>query len=143
PPPTPPRPPPPPPPGLKKKKKNKMSVLFQSFGFKHGVPNNTDFVFDVRCLPNPHWDTSLRKLTGNDEPVQQFLAEHGSVEKMYCDIRDFMTSWIPVFQAENRAYMTVSVGCTGGHHRSVYMVNRLAEHFQARLDNVTLRHREL
>jgi UPF0042 nucleotide-binding protein len=128
---------------LLKTNPEKMSVLFQSFGFKHGVPNNTDFIFDVRCLPNPHWDANLRTLTGNDEAVQQFLQEHESVEKMYAQIQNFMESWLPVFQAENRAYLTISIGCTGGRHRSVYLANRLAAFFTAQLDNVALKHREL
>ncbi|MCB1756717.1 MAG: RNase adapter RapZ, partial [Gammaproteobacteria bacterium] len=128
---------------LLKNDAEKMSVLFQSFGFKHGVPNNTDFVFDVRCLPNPHWEPTLRPLTGNDAEVQQFLQQHASVEKMYTDIQDFMESWIPVFQDENRAYLTVSIGCTGGRHRSVYLANRLTEYFSAKMDNISLRHREL
>ncbi len=120
-----------------------MSILFQSFGFKHGVPSNTDFVFDVRCLPNPHWESSLRPLTGNDEPVQAFLRQHKSVENMYSHIRDFVEFWVPVFQSENRAYLTISMGCTGGHHRSVYLANRLNHYFSQTMDNVSLRHREL
>lgn len=128
---------------LLKNTPDKMSLLFQSFGFKYGVPNNTDFVFDVRCLPNPHWDTSLRALTGNDEPVQKFLDEHASVNDMFIQIRDFMENWIPAFQAENRAYMTISIGCTGGHHRSVYLVNLLSGYFSEKMENVAQRHREL
>ena len=128
---------------LLKNNPDKLSVLFQSFGFKHGVPNNTDFVFDVRCLPNPHWDSSLRPLTGNDKPVQNFLEQHDNVQQMFTQIRDFMETWIPAFQAENRAYMTISVGCTGGHHRSVYLVNRLFSYFSEKMENVSHRHREL
>lgn len=128
---------------LLKHKPEKMSILFQSFGFKYGVPNNTDFVFDVRCLPNPHWNPTLRALTGNDKPVQEFLAAHETVEKMFEQIRDFLESWIPVFQEENRAYLTVSIGCTGGQHRSVYLTNRLRECFAGNQDNVSVRHREL
>ncbi len=127
---------------LKNNPKN-MSVLFQSFGFKHGVPSNTDFIFDVRCLPNPHWDATLRPLTGNDEPVKKFLHEHQSVEKMYSQIQGFMETWLPVFQTENRAYLTVSIGCTGGRHRSVYITNRLTDYFSEKFENVSLRHREL
>ncbi len=128
---------------LLNKEIDRLSVLFQSFGFKHGVPSNTDFVFDVRCLPNPHWEASLRDLTGNDGPVKIFLQQHGSVEKMYKQIRDFMESWIPVFEVENRAYLTVSIGCTGGHHRSVYLANKLYDFFLNKYSNVSLRHREL
>ncbi len=128
---------------LLKHKPEKLSILFQSFGFKHGVPNNTDFVFDVRCLPNPHWDPTLRALTGNDKPVQKFLASHETVEKMFAQIQNFLESWIPVFEKENRAYLTVSIGCTGGQHRSVYLTNRLHEYFAQNQDNVSFRHREL
>ncbi len=128
---------------LAKTQTDTMSVLFQSFGFKHGVPLNTDFVFDVRCLPNPHWDASLRDLTGNDNAVQLFLSQHESVEKMYEQIRDFISFWIPVFETENRAYLTISIGCTGGQHRSVYLANKLSEYFRDKHANVYLQHREL
>ena len=128
---------------LLKSNPERMSIQFQSFGFKHGVPNNTDFIFDVRCLPNPHWDSSLRPLTGMDKPVQDFLGQHESVERMYAQIQNFLETWIPVFQSENRAYLTVSIGCTGGRHRSVYLTNRLTEYFARLHDNVSSRHREL
>jgi len=128
---------------LLKSKDQIMSVLFQSFGFKHGTPTNTDFIFDVRCLPNPHWDLSLRPLTGNDKPVQDFLHEHDSVNKMKLQIQDFIQTWIPVFESENRAYLTVSIGCTGGHHRSVYIANQLFEYFSKHHNNISLHHREL
>lgn len=128
---------------LLKSNPERMSIQFQSFGFKHGVPNNTDFIFDVRCLPNPHWDSSLRPLTGMDKPVQDFLGQHESVERMYAQIQNFLETWIPVFQSENRAYLTVSIGCTGGRHRSVYLTTRLTEYFARLHDNVSSRHREL
>lgn len=128
---------------LLKSNPERMSIQFQSFGFKHGVPNNTDFIFDVRCLPNPHWDSTLRPLTGNDKPVQDFLAQHESVERMYAQIQNFLETWIPVFQSENRAYLTISIGCTGGRHRSVYLTNRLTAYFDRLHDNVSSRHREL
>jgi UPF0042 nucleotide-binding protein len=121
-----------------------LSILFQSFGFKHGVPRDADFVFDVRCLPNPHWDPHLRPLTGTDPPVQAFLGCDPLVQEMLAGLRDFLESWVPRFQAENRSYLTVAFGCTGGQHRSVYMVERLAEHFRG-LGRwaVIVRHREL
>ena len=122
---------------------NTMSLLFQSFGFKHGIPGDTDFIFDVRCLPNPHWEPSLRAQTGRDGAVIDFLEEHTSVGEMIHSVQDFLAIWIPSFNAENRAYLTVSIGCTGGQHRSVYVVERLKSHFSETMKNVSLRHREL
>lgn len=124
-------------------KADQMALLFQSFGYKHGLPTDTDFVFDVRCLPNPHWEDQLRPQTGLDTPVVTFLEQHQSVERMFEQIRDFLRDWIPMFEAENRAYMTVSIGCTGGQHRSVYLVERLAKTFRLERDGVSVRHREL
>ncbi|MCB1877541.1 MAG: RNase adapter RapZ [Chromatiales bacterium] len=120
-----------------------LSLLFQTFGFKHGPPSDADFVFDVRCLPNPHWEPSLRALTGKDPAVVTFLEQHQTVERMYDDIRLFLEDWVPEFERSNRNYMTVAVGCTGGQHRSVYLGERLARHFQAIRKGVLLRHREL
>ncbi len=120
-----------------------MSMLFQSFGYKHGTPLDTDFAFDIRCLPNPHWEVSLRPLTGRDQPIVKFLEEHASVEEMYQSIADFLTRFVPHFEAENRAYLTISIGCTGGRHRSVYMSERLAEMFRETERPVSVRHREL
>jgi len=96
-----------------------LSLIFQSFGFKHGQPASTDFMFDVRCLPNPHWDPTLRAKTGNDQPVIDYLEEHKPVHAMFDDICAFLHRWLPVFQRENRAYLTVSIGCTGGRNRYV------------------------
>ncbi len=121
-----------------------LSLLFQSFGYKHGVPSDSDFVFDARCLPNPNWQAELRPLTGRDAPVRAFLEGHPSVARMTHSIAGFLESWIPHFQAEGRRYLTVSIGCTGGQHRSVYMTETLADRFRDRLGlNVALRHREL
>ena len=120
-----------------------LSLIFQSFGFKHGTPASTDFMFDVRCLPNPHWEPDLRRFTGKEKPIIEFLDEQPDVQDMFQDIRDFVQRWLPQFEAENRAYLTVSVGCTGGRHRSVYLIERLSEHFSASRDNVSKRHREL
>ena len=121
-----------------------LSLLMESFGFKHGMPRDADFVFDVRCLPNPHWVPALRPLTGMDAPVADFLAAAPLVDEMYESVRSFLEQWIPRFQAENRAYLTVALGCTGGQHRSVYLAERLSRHFQSRGEiNVIVRHREL
>lgn len=120
-----------------------ISLLFLSFGFKHGVPRDADFVFDARCLPNPHWDQSLRPLTGKDTAVQDFLAKHSKVQRLEQQIIDFLQEWIPCFEEDGRSYLTVAIGCTGGHHRSVYLTERLTEHFHSRNLTVQVRHREL
>ncbi len=120
----------------------RLTLLFESFGFKHGIPLDADYVFDVRCLPNPHYDPVLRPLTGRDQPVIDFLDGTPSAQKMYTDIRDFLESWMPSFVADNRSYLTVAVGCTGGQHRSVYFAERLAQHFKSQ-QQVLVRHREL
>ncbi|MEO8157820.1 MAG: RNase adapter RapZ [Betaproteobacteria bacterium] len=119
-----------------------LRLLFQSFGFKHGIPLDADMVFDVRCLPNPHYDPELRPLTGADAPVIAFLEASAEVRAMLADIRDYMEKWLPCFVRDNRAYLTVAIGCTGGRHRSVYFVEALAAHFRDR-GNVLVRHREL
>ncbi|MFA5531578.1 MAG: RNase adapter RapZ [Thiohalomonadaceae bacterium] len=121
----------------------RMSILFESFGFKHGIPVDADFVFDVRCLPNPHWDPQLRALTGRSPEVIEFLGRDPQVECMFDDIATFLATWIPRFEADNRSYMTVAVGCTGGQHRSVYFTERLSQHFRNRDMRVLTRHREL
>jgi len=120
-----------------------LALIFQSFGFKHGAPASTDFMFDVRCLTNPHWEPELRKHTGQDKPIINFLEQQPEVENMFKDIRDFVARWLPTFETENRAYLTVSIGCTGGRHRSVYLTERLAEHFSNERGNVSRRHRQL
>ncbi|HFD81426.1 MAG TPA: RNase adapter RapZ [Gammaproteobacteria bacterium] len=121
-----------------------LSLLFESFGYKHGIPSDADFVFDSRCLPNPHWQPALRPLTGRDAAVASYLDSEPLVEQMYTELRSFLDRWIPAFEADNRSYLTVAVGCTGGQHRSVYLVERLGAHFRQRSDaHVTVRHREL
>lgn len=120
-----------------------LSIQFQSFGFKHGIPVDADFVFDIRCIPNPHWVMELRHLTGQDKAVADYLERHDAVHDMYNDIRQFIEKWIGCFEADNRSYMTVAIGCTGGHHRSVYMVERLADYFRPQRDGILIRHREL
>jgi UPF0042 nucleotide-binding protein len=125
------------------KRGNEMSLLFESFGFKHGIPKNSDLVFDVRCLPNPYWDPQLRKYSGQDLPVINFLEAEQNVQDMFQHIDEFLKRWLPEFQDNNRTYMTVSIGCTGGQHRSVFMAERLFKHYQDQYNNVQLRHREL
>jgi UPF0042 nucleotide-binding protein len=120
-----------------------VSILFQSFGFKYGLPRDADLVFDVRCLPNPHWKAELRPLTGNDLAVIEFLDRQQQVNDMYNDIKDFLTKWLPCFEANNRSYITIAIGCTGGQHRSVYLCNKLGSHFGKTLTDVQCRHREL
>jgi UPF0042 nucleotide-binding protein len=119
-----------------------LTLLFESFAFKLGVPLDADFVFDVRTLPNPFYDIKLRPLNGKDGPVIAFLDEQPEVADLLADIRTFLEKWLPSFKNDNRSYLTVALGCTGGQHRSVYMAERLARHFQA-MENVVLRHREL
>ena len=119
----------------------RITLLFQSFGFKHGIPLDSDFVFDVRCLPNPHYDPVLRPLTGHDAPVIKFLDDTPLAQKMYQDIESFIEGWLPSYIADNRSYLTVSIGCTGGQHRSVYLAEKLARHFGSQ-QQVLVRHRE-
>ena len=120
-----------------------MTILFESFGFKQRIPNGSDFVFDVRCLPNPYWKADLRTQTGNDSEVITFLESQVDVASMLADIIGYLTRWIPKFQANNRSYLTVSIGCTGGQHRSVYIANRLHEHFSKEYNFVQIIHKEL
>lgn len=121
---------------------SKLTLLFQSFGFKHGVPLDADLVFDVRCLPNPHYEPDLSPLNGMDAAVVEYLEKQPETERMYGDIYHFVASWLPDYARDNRNYLTVAIGCTGGQHRSVYLVERLARAF-ARRYQVHIRHREL
>ncbi len=119
-----------------------LTLMFESFAFKRGIPVHADYVFDVRMLPNPHYEPALRPLTGRDAPVADWLAEHGAVAKMASQITDFMNTWLPDLNQDHRSYVTVAIGCTGGQHRSVYLVELLAKQFAQ--EWVTLkRHREL
>ncbi len=120
-----------------------MSLQIESFGFKSGIPGDADFVFDVRCLPNPHWEKSLRELSGLDQPVVDFLDAQEDANRMYDDIVAFLQDWLPRFAANNRSYLTIAIGCTGGQHRSVYMTQRLARHFADKVPNVICRHTAL
>jgi len=119
-----------------------MAILFQSFGFKHGVPVDADLVFDLRCLPNPYWIEELRQKTGMDLEVAEYLRSYPETEDMQRDITSFLERWLPAYQRSNRSYTCVSIGCTGGRHRSVYMVEQLAKTFARQFDNVQIRHRE-
>lgn len=120
-----------------------MTLLFVSFGFKHGVPLDADLVFDVRALPNPHYDPQLRPFTGRDEPIIAFLDGLENVGAMYEDIRGFIERWLPSFIQDNRSYLTVAIGCTGGQHRSVYFAEKLGQYFRNEQQKVLIRHREL
>jgi len=126
-----------------KRPRDRMSVLFESFGFKHGIPGDADFVFDARSLPNPYWEPSLRALTGRDQPVVHFLEAQPGVARFIEDVGNFIETRIPEHQAANRRYLTVAVGCTGGQHRSVYIVEQLAARIAARWPQVALRHSAL
>ncbi len=120
-----------------------MAILIQSFGFKHGLPVDTDFMFDVRCLPNPHWENHLRLYTGKDQPVIEYLQSFPEVTEMSDSILGFLQKWIPDFEKEGRSYMSISIGCTGGQHRSVYLVERIHSELQRSLHNTSVRHREI
>ncbi len=119
------------------------SLLFESFAYKRGVPSDADYVFDARCLPNPHWDPKLRPLSGRDAPIREYFAQLPEVENFHEQVRALLATWLPRFEADQRNYITVCVGCTGGRHRSVYIAERLAESFRATRDNVMTFHREL
>ncbi len=122
--------------------RSRITLLFQSFGFKHGIPLDADMVFDVRCLPNPHYVPELRPLTGRDDSVRAYIEASPDAMKMQADIRAFVENWLPCFIRDNRAYLTVAIGCTGGRHRSVYFVEALGAIFRDS-EQVLVRHREL
>lgn len=126
-----------------RRKPNTLSVLIESFGFKHGIPADADFVFDLRCLPNPYWEPELRVLTGLDDVVQQFLDAEPKFQEMFEDILAFLTRWIPRYVSFDRSYLTVALGCTGGQHRSVYMTEKLAQKLREVHDPVLARHNEI
>ncbi len=122
--------------------RSRITLLFESFGFKHGIPLDADLVFDVRCLPNPHYVAELRPLTGRDQPVKEYLEASPNAMALLADIRGFVENWLPCFIRDHRAYLTVAIGCTGGQHRSVYFAETLAVAFRER-EQVLVRHREL
>ena len=125
------------------KRANALNLAFCSFGYKHGVPRDADYVFDMRCLPNPFWSKTLKNFTGLDEEVKSFLSEQDLVKEMLQDLIFYLDKWINRFENHNKLYMTVAIGCTGGQHRSVYVVEKLAEYFTQNSMNVIVRHREL
>ena len=122
---------------------NSLVLLFTSFGFKNGIPLDADFVFDVRSLPNPHYDSALKPLTGKDAAVAQFIENTPAAIEMLADIQHYISKWLPSFEQDNRSYLTVAIGCTGGQHRSVYFVEQLTKHFKSQKQKVIIRHREL
>jgi UPF0042 nucleotide-binding protein len=119
------------------------AFLVESFGFKRGMPVDADLVFDVRCLPNPYWKAELRDFSGLDQPVIDYLSAQADVEEMFQDIHGYLSKWLPRFAASNRAYVTIAIGCTGGHHRSVYLAERLGQALREPLKNLQVRHRDL
>ena len=121
----------------------RLSLCFTSFGYKHGIPLDADFVFDARCLPNPHWEPRLRPLTGCDTQVKMYLEAQPETGRFLGQIQQFLAEWLPVFETQNRSYLTVAIGCTGGQHRSVYLAEKLAELFAGSDYGVMVRHREL
>jgi UPF0042 nucleotide-binding protein len=125
------------------KQQSEFSILFESFGFKHGPPIDADFIFDVRCLPNPHWVESIRHFNGTEQPIIDFLSQQDDVISMKEDLCRFFDKWIPKFKAENRSYMTVAIGCTGGKHRSVFLTEQVAGYFASFDAKILIRHREL
>ncbi|MBB1295329.1 MAG: UPF0042 nucleotide-binding protein [Pseudoalteromonas rhizosphaerae] len=124
------------------KKDKKLIITFESFGFKHGIPKEADYVFDARFLPNPHWEPELKPLTGLDQPVKDYLASHSIVQKFTWQIQTFVQTWLPHLERNNRSYLTIAIGCTGGQHRSVYLAQTIGESFSMSHSNVKIRHRE-
>ncbi|WP_158755637.1 RNase adapter RapZ [Dyella sp. S184] len=120
-----------------------LTLMFQSFAFRRGLPLDADFVYDARCLPNPHWHAHLRPLSGKDAPVRDFLDAEPLVAEYFADTARWLDAWLPRFEQDDRSYVTISVGCTGGRHRSVYLVEKLAAHYRARREGVLTFHREL
>ncbi len=128
---------------IERRREGRLSLMFESFGLNHGIPGDADFVFDVRSLPNPYWEQSLRDLTGRDPAVIEYLQSHANVRKMVQDLAVFLDQRLPEFALVNRNYLTIAIGCTGGQHRSVFIVERLAEHFRERYPEVMTRHHSL
>ena len=120
-----------------------FSLLLRSFGYKHGIPADSDFVFDARCLPNPYWQPSLRSQTGRDSDVIDYLDGEAIAQQYYRQLEQFLSDWIPRFRAENRSYLSIAIGCTGGQHRSVYLIEKLAQNLDRQLGEIVKRHREL
>jgi UPF0042 nucleotide-binding protein len=121
----------------------RLTLMFQSFAYRRGLPLDADFVFDARCLPNPHWQTALRPLSGKDAPVRDFLEAEPMVAEYYTDTVRWLDTWLPRFEQDDRSYVTIAVGCTGGRHRSVHLVEKLAAHYRRQRESVLTFHREL
>jgi RNase adapter protein RapZ len=128
---------------IAQREKATLSIQFMSFGYKNGIPKDADFVFDLRCLPNPYWKKNLRQYSGKDQPIIEFLSKQDSVEQMLNDLEHFLGRWIPQFEADNRSYLSIAFGCTGGHHRSVFITEQLATKFMDLDKQVIIRHRDL
>lgn len=125
------------------KKTGQLSLVFESFGFKRGIPKDADYVFDVRFLPNPHWEPELKPMTGQDQAVKDYLGSHPIVAKFTWQINNFLSTWLPHIERNNRSYLTVAIGCTGGQHRSVYVAETLAETYRKTYPAVQVRHRDM
>ncbi|WP_040976633.1 RNase adapter RapZ [Necropsobacter massiliensis] len=120
-----------------------LKIVVESFGFKYGLPLDADYVFDVRFLPNPHWNPELRPMTGLDKPVAEFLNKHNEVNNFIYQTRSYIETWLPMLEQNNRSYLTIAIGCTGGKHRSVYIAQQLGEYFLAKGKNVRIQHKSL
>ncbi|WP_439287406.1 RNase adapter RapZ [Lonepinella sp. BR2357] len=120
-----------------------LKIVVESFGFKYGIPLDADYVFDVRFLPNPHWDPALRPMTGLDQPVIEFLERHTEVYNFIYQTRHFIETWLPMLEKNNRSYLTIAIGCTGGKHRSVYIAEQIGKYFQDKEKNVSIQHNSL
>ncbi len=125
------------------RERKNLVMVFESFGFKYGLPSDADYVFDVRFLPNPHWEPALRPLTGLDAPIGAFLEQHPPVIELKDQIKNFIETWLPMLEKNNRSYLTVAIGCTGGKHRSVYLTQKIAEYFAEKGHQVQIRHTSL
>lgn len=128
---------------LRGSSEKEMQIIVESFGFKYGVPADVDYVFDVRFLPNPHWDVELRPMTGLDQPVINFLEQHAEVHNFIYQTRSYLEMWLPALEKNNRSYLTIAIGCTGGKHRSVFVAEQIAKYFASRDKKVQIRHRSL
>ena len=124
-------------------RKNSVDILFESFGYKNGVPVDADYVFDARCLPNPYWDLQLRPFSGKDEAIQAFFQNQDRASEFIWQVRVFLETWLPRFEQDNRSYLTIAIGCTGGQHRSVYVAEQLAAYFRQTHPHTQVRHRDL
>jgi UPF0042 nucleotide-binding protein len=128
---------------IARREKALLSLQIISFGYKNGIPKDSDFVFDLRCLPNPYWKKHLRQYSGKDQPIIEFLSKQDSVMQMLNDLEGFLERWIPQFETDNRSYLSIACGCTGGHHRSVFIAEHLAKKFTQQGKQVIMRHRDL